>query len=91
MKTLIERLADEARETRTADAHVYLVRLLRERDGEESEAYERLGRSVPLSVLRLPGVPTMEDLGEEANETPFVGILHGDSATLVPLSRLRGK
>jgi hypothetical protein len=87
MKTLVERLVDEARAAHTGPGQVYLVRLLRPREDDVSEAYERLGRAVPIDVLRLPNVETFKDLGGESEETPWVAILHGDDCMLVPLSR----
>jgi hypothetical protein len=86
-REFIARLVAEARKAMTGNGEVYLVKLLREREGGVSEAYERLGRAVPLALLSIPDVPTLAELGSEALETPWVAILHGESATLVPISR----
>ncbi len=88
VKTFIERLADEARSAHTGDGCAYVVGLIRAAEDDLPEAFERLGRSIPLSLLKLPGVPTLAELGGEAMETPWVVVLHDEGAMIVPLCSL---
>ncbi len=88
VKTFVQRLAAEALSAHTGDGCAYVVGLIRAAEDDLPEAYERLARSIPLGMLRIPGIPTLAELGPEALETPWLMVLHDDGAMIVPLCSL---
>src|SRR5436189_3073311 len=96
MEPLILRLMQHMKfEAFTENGCALVARLRRPYDPDDvkplQEDCEFLARSMPLSMLNIPGVPTLAKLGDEALETPWLILLHDGDVMTVPFNRYTGR